>query len=179
MAVSSFPSSHAATVRWWCLPLLLLASVALQTTWLAHLEVGGAHLDLPLLTVVCVGLLLGWEAGASYGLAVGLVCGYCNGLSVGAWGFARAVAGGICGLFEARLSRDNPFAPPVCTVGAVLIGNVLFYLMSPDEFAGYTFAQIALRTLISMGLNALLVWPVYMVVEKILLPPRRLMFGPR
>ena len=42
----------------------LFVALVLQTTVFAHVTPFGAHVDLPLLTVVSVGLLLGWEWGA-------------------------------------------------------------------------------------------------------------------
>jgi rod shape-determining protein MreD len=121
-------------LTWRIWPALLVA-VALQTTWLAHWRPGGASIDLPLLLVVSVALQLGWEIGAAYGLCAGLLMGFYAGTNLGSFAMSRLIAGGLLGLFERRFSRDNPFTPPLCAMGAVIVANTIFLIISPTEFS--------------------------------------------
>lgn len=132
----NLPLSSAASSRGrdWALPLVLVLSVLLQFSWLARVQVWGAHFDLPLLCVLSVGLLRGPRVGAGYGLAAGLLCGFFAGSDVGTWGLSRLLIGGACGLFEERLQADHPFAPMLCAFAAVLASRLLFYVMAPGNF---------------------------------------------
>jgi rod shape-determining protein MreD len=158
----------------WRIWIVLVAAVALQTTWLARWEPFGTHIDLPLLTVVSVALLLGWETGAAYGLAAGLLTGYFVGTNLGSWALSRMVAGGVFGLSSKGFSRDNPLAPPLCAAGAVLLANLVFLVMSPTDFPVSWWVY---HTLVTMGIHAILIWPLHWLIHRFMLPPTRLMFG--
>lgn len=160
-----------ATWRIW--PILIVA-MALQTTWLAHKQLLGIHVDLPLLTVVSVALLLGWETGALYGLAAGVLTGYCADWNVGSLAFSRAVVGGVLGFAELHFSRENPLAPSLCAAGAVLLANVVLLIMAPLDHPVMWWVQ---QTPISMAIHMVLIWPVYAVVDHLVLLPARSMFA--
>src|SRR5215210_1560367 len=112
----------------WRIWVVLVVAVALQTTWLARWEPFGTHIDLPLLTVLSVAMLLGWETGAAYGLAVGLLTGYAAAFHVGSFAFSRAVVGGVFGFVDRRLSHESPLVPPLCAALAVVVANSVFLL---------------------------------------------------
>lgn len=160
-----------ATWRIW--PALILA-LAVQTTWLARWQPLGIHIDLPLLMVVSVALLLGWEIGLVFGLVAGALTGYCAAFNLGSFAFSRTLVGGVLGLLETRMSRDNPLAPPLCAAGAILLANFVFFLMSPTDF---TFGWWVRQTLAGALLHALLIWPLHAVVARWVLPPARMMFS--
>jgi hypothetical protein len=126
--------------------------------------------DLPLLTVVSVGLLLGWEWGAGYGVAAGLLSGIYAPTSLGSFALSRLVVGGIIGLFDKSFSRDNPFAPPLCAAGATLGANFLFLIMAPTSFPLDWWLG---KTLGAMGTHALLIWPVHWLMQRYAAPPPR------
>ncbi|HEX8833094.1 MAG TPA: hypothetical protein VF719_02775, partial [Abditibacteriaceae bacterium] len=89
----------------WRIWLMLPFVLALHTTWLAHWQPWGARVDLPLLTVVSVSLLLGWEFGAGYGVVAGLFTGFFAATNLGSFALSRMVAGGVLGLFDKGFSR--------------------------------------------------------------------------
>jgi len=146
----------------WRIWIVLYLAMAVQTTWFAHWRPFGAHIDLPLMTTISVGLLLGWEMGATYGLIAGLLMGYYTDFNVGSFAVSRAVVGGVCGLFESRFSRDNPFAPPLCAIGGVVLSNLVFLVMSPTEFPVVWWVQ---HTIAPALMQALLIWPLHAVIS--------------
>ncbi|HEX8550715.1 MAG TPA: hypothetical protein VF681_04080 [Abditibacteriaceae bacterium] len=151
--------------------LALLLAIVLQTTLFARVTPFGAHIDLPLLTVVSIGLLLGWEWGAGYGLAAGLLMGVYVPTSIGSFALSRLVAGGVIGLFDKGFSRDNPLAPPLCAAGATAGAALLFFIMAPTEFS---FGFLAQKTGAAMLSHALLIWPVHALMLRFVVPqPRR------
>lgn len=161
----------------WRIWLLLPLAVALQNSpWLARWQPLGTHIDVALLVVVVAGLLLGWETGAWFGLAAGLLTGYCAAADVGAFALSRGVTGGVCGLFDARQVRDNALAPPLAAAGAVLGCNLIMAVMSP---ANFTFVLWIERTLAAIVVHALLMIPLHALVARFVLPPSRAMFQGR
>lgn len=158
---------------WRIWPALLFA-VALQTTWLAHWRPGGAAIDLPLLLTVSAAILLGWEMGATLGLFAGLLMGFYAGTNLGAYAMSRSIIGGLLGLFERRFSRDNPFTPPLCAMGAVLLSNGVFLVIAPTDFP---IAWWMSQTIPSLLVHAVLIYPVHWLVTKFILPPPRMMFS--
>lgn len=157
----------------WRIWVALLFAVALQTTWLARWRLFGAHVDLPLMTVISVALLAGWEIGALYGLVAGLLTGYVVGANVGAFALSRLVVGGTLGALEHRFSHDNPFAPPLCAAGAVVASSMILLVMSPTDFS---LAWWTRHTLVSVCSHALLILPVHWLMARFVLPPARTMF---
>lgn len=147
---------------------MLWVALALQTTWLAHLSIFGAHLDLPLLCVVSSAMLLGARQGVVFGFVAGLLGGYGAGVSVGSFVVSRMAAGGLCGLFDRRFSVDNPLAPPICAAVATLLSHLIFGLMSPSSFA---FVPWMSASLLSAALHAILIWPFFVCLQK-LVPAR-------
>jgi len=148
----------------------LIIALVLQTTVFAHWTPFGAHIDLPLLTVVSVGLLLGSEWGAGYGLVAGLLSGIYAATSLGSFALSRLVVGGVIGLFDKGYSRDNALAPPLCAAGATLGANFLFLVMAPTSFPLDWWLA---KTLGAMAANALLVWPVHGLMLRFAAPPSR------
>jgi rod shape-determining protein MreD len=154
----------------WRVYLLLWFVLVLQTTWLARVEVFGAHIDLPLLLVVTVALLFGAEAGAIFGLVAGVLSGFVAGESLGSYALSRLICGGAFGFFDRRFSVDNPLAPPLCAAAATLLSNVVFVVLAPDTYS-QSWTQ---RTVVEMALNALCLFPIYIAVNR-LVPPARAM----
>jgi rod shape-determining protein MreD len=142
--------------------------MALQTTWLAHFSIFGAHLDLPLLCVVSAAMLLGARQGVVFGFVAGLLGGYTAGVSLGSFIISRMAAGGLCGLFDRRFSVDNPLAPPLCAAVATLLTHLIFGLMSP---ASFVFVSWMSDSLLSAALHAILIWPFFAFMQ-MLVPAR-------
>ncbi|MEO6908498.1 MAG: rod shape-determining protein MreD [Abditibacteriaceae bacterium] len=152
----------------WRAWLVLWVAVALQTTWLAHFSISGAHLDLPLLCVVSSAMLLGARQGVVFGFVAGLLSGYTAGISLGSFVISRMAAGGLCGLFDRRFSVDNPLAPPICAAVATLLSHLIFGLMSP---ASFVFVSWMSDSLLSAALHAVLIWPFFAFMQ-MLVPAR-------
>jgi len=164
----------------WQTWIILWLVLALQTTLVARWQPFGSHLDLPLLCVVSAALLLGWEFGAVFGLVAGILTGCLAGLHIGSFAVSRAAVGGVFGLFDRRFSRDNPLAPPICAAGAVLLSKLVYGLMSPGDFIywgttpdGFSFVWWLQRTITSMAVHAVLIWPIHALMARIVQPPAR------
>jgi rod shape-determining protein MreD len=157
----------------WRIWLMLIFATTLQTTWLARVQPGGAHIDLLLLTTVSVGIILGWEYGAGYGLAAGLLTGFLAGTNVGSFAISRMIAGGSFGFFDKSFSGDNPMAPPLCAIGAVVLSNFIFLMMSPLDFSLMWWLQQTVARSIS---HAILIWPLHFLISRYILPPTRRRF---
>jgi hypothetical protein len=84
------------------------------------------------------------------------------------------VVGGVLGLFERRFSRDNPLTPPLCAMGAVLLSNLIFLVISPTDFPLSWWLQ---KTVTTLATHAILIYPVHWLVTKFILPPPRMMFS--
>jgi len=156
--------------RAWRVWLLLPLAVALQTTWLARWQPAGVHIDLPLLVVVSVALTLGARTGAVYGLSTGLLEATFAVVSPGAFALSRLAVGAVFGLFDRGFSHDNPLAPPLCAVGATLLANAIFLVMSPTDFS---LSWWLLRLPGVLLLHAILIWPVHWMVTRLVAPPPR------
>ena len=152
----------------WRAWLVLWVALGLQTTWLAHFQLFGARLDLPLLCVVSAAMLLGARQGVVFGFVAGLLCGYSTGVSLGSFVISRMAAGGLCGLFDRRFSVDNPLAPPICAAVATLLSHLIFGLMSPASFVFVSWMNAAL---LSAALHAVLIWPFFAFMQ-MLVPAR-------
>lgn len=158
----------------WRIWIVLVVTVALQTTLLARFRPLGVAVDWALMTTVSVAILLGWPVGAMYGLAAGLLCGWFSGFHPGSWAFSRLVVGASFGGFDRRFSTDNPLAAPMCVAGATVMANALFMLMSPADFP---LRWWVVNTAWQMVGHAVLIVPLHAVLDRFVLPPSRLMFG--
>jgi len=158
----------------WRIWIVLIVAFAVQTTWLAPLRPLGTWIDVGLLTTVSIALLLGFQVGAIYGLAAGLLTGYGTAFNVGSFIVSRAVVGAVFGSFETRFSGDNPLAPPICAACAVVLANLVFALMSPTTFPFDWWWQQTLRGVV---VHSLLIVPLHPLLARLLLPPTRSMFA--
>ena len=151
----------------WPLPLILIFAVALQSTWLAHFTLAGGHIDLPLLTVVSVALELGWEVGLCYGMTAGIATGIVSDYHLGSFLVSRGAPGGICGLFDTLMSRDNPLAPVLAAAGATVLSNFVYAAMSPTDYGPWWWLK---HTLAIAAVHAILVWPVHWCIRRLVAP---------
>lgn len=159
---------QASPPTWRIWPLLWVLLV-LQTTVFARFTLWGVHIDVVLLSVVCVALLYGMETGALFGLIAGTLTGYCAGVSIGSFVLSRLVIGAGFGFFDRRFSTDNPLAAPVCAAVATFIAHAVFGVLSPGEYG----LEIWLRqTAIAAVAHAALIWPLYWVFMRLIPSPR-------
>lgn len=160
------------TAFWRAFPVLLLAHL-MQTTWLARVEVFDTRIDLPLLVTVSVALLGGVQRGAWCGFGAGVLTGLQAASHLGSFLVSRTVAAGIMGLSPRALSADNPLAPPACAVAATILADTIFMVMSPTA---YPFLWWVRHALIASALHALLIWPIFFSIQRLVKPPIRPMF---
>jgi rod shape-determining protein MreD len=155
--------------------ILLIAALALQTTLLGSLQIGGAHLDLLLLSVVSVALLVDWPLAAVYGLCAGLLTGAYVGTNMGSFALSMMAAGALIAQSDRLFSRENPLAPPLCVLGATAISHSVFLVISPIDFPIVWFLRHALTVAVT---HAVLILPLHYLVERFVLPARRGFLSP-
>jgi hypothetical protein len=160
------------TAFWRTIPVLLLAHLV-QTTWLARVVVLDTRIDLPLLVAVSVALLGGVQRGAWCGFGAGILTGLQTASHLGSFLVSRTVAASLIGLSPRALSPDNPLAPPVCAVAATLLADAIFMVMSPTD---YPFLWWVRHAPIACAMHALLIWPVFFLIQRLVKPPVKPMF---
>lgn len=140
----------------------LVLALAVQTTVLNALTIGGVKADLVLVVALCVGLIAGPGPGAVCGAAAGLLEGYAQGQHLGSLGLSRTVAAFIAGMVETRLLRDRVVVP----VATVLLGSAaahaLYFVLAPE----LPIVRPARIAVIESLLNMLLTPPVYLVLTR-------------
>ncbi len=155
------------------IPVLLLV-VALQTTWLAGLQIAGVHLDLPLLVAVSVALLGGATRGAFTGFFAGLLTGYFAPWHLGSFVMSRTIGAGAFGFFRRGFSLENPLAPPICAAGATILSDFVFLMMSPTDFSlGWWLHHAGIAAI----LHAVVIWPIHWLLARLCTPRSRMMFA--
>lgn len=157
---------------WRAIPLLILA-FCLQTTWLRTFTFGGASLDL----VFCVALCVSLQSTPSAALGFGAGAGYLAFLSgmwhPGSFMFSRFVPCAVVAALVPRFTVSHPFAPPLVAFGASLLSDATFILLSPTDSSPAFWLRHALGSAL---LHALVIWPVFWLVRKVCVPPRKLMW---
>lgn len=111
---------------------ILVVALALQTTSLNALTIGGIKADLVLVVVLCVALLAGPAAGAIYGAIGGLMEGYLQGSHLGVLGVTRALAAFLVGTIEMRVAPDRVVIPAATVLAGSLVAHGLYFLMAPE-----------------------------------------------
>lgn len=158
---------------WRVAPLMVLAH-AVQTTWLAQPLFGWARPDLPFLVAIATAMLGGLEAGAVAGVGAGVLSGLGAAWHAGSFLVSRALPPALLGGLSARFSSSHPLAPPLCAFAATLLSDAFFLLISPADFPVSWWLRHALTTGIA---HALLIWPTFWLVLRLVRPPQRSLFA--
>lgn len=158
---------------WRLIPVLILAHV-LQTTWLAGPLWGLDRPDLPFLVALSAALLGGVEIGIITGVAAGVLGGLAAAWHVGSFFVSRTIPPAVLGTLSTRFSVFHPIAPPLCAFMATLLADFFFMLMSPTDFSLAWWLRHALSTGIT---HAVLMWPIFALVVRIVKPPQRSLFS--
>lgn len=140
----------------------LVLALALQTTVLNALSIGGVKPDLVLVVALCAGLIAGPGPGAVCGAAAGLLEGYAQGQHLGSLGISRAVAAFIAGMVETRLLRDRVVVPVATVLLGSAVAHVLYFVLAPE----LPIARPARIALIESLLNMLVTPPVYLALAR-------------
>ena len=158
---------------WRVVPLMILAH-ALQTTWLAPVRLGEAHLDLPFLVALSTALWGGNPRGALAGAGAGYLAGLAALWHPGSFLVSRLMPCLIVGAFAPKLRVTNFFAPILAAALGALLGDAFYLLLSPGEGTpDYWRAHVPASIL----LHVLAIWPVFWLVGRVVKPPKQLMFG--
>lgn len=117
---------------------ILVSTGALQVSVAPHLAILGIRPNLPLVVVTAWGLLRGSGEGLWWGLGAGLATDLFAGVPLGTFATGLVLAGGVAGLGERQIFRNNFLMPILMTGLNTLLAN-----------------------LVALGVLRLLEWPVY------------------
>jgi len=109
--------------------LVIFVAVALQTTVIAPLSIGGARGDVILLVAIAAGLESDAQRGAIIGFAAGLTFDLLLNTPVGLSALTCCLVGYVVGSFQGSVLRTTWWIPVLGTVVASAIGVVLFAVL--------------------------------------------------
>jgi len=128
----------------------MIAALALQTTVLNSVTIGGVKPDLVLVLAMCAGLLSGPGMGAMYGAAAGVLEGYAQGSHLGSLGVSRALAAFLAGTVETRLLRNNLVVPAATVFLGSAAAHAIFFVMAPAFPIARPLRIAAMESLLNM-----------------------------
>jgi rod shape-determining protein MreD len=148
------------------LAFMLVVTVLLQATLAPHVRILGASPDFTLIAVVCVGLLRGSEAGATFGF----IAGFCVAVAVfgplGLNSLVLVAVGYSAGRYAETADASSGLAPIVVVAAGTAVAEVLFmlsqFLLDRQAPFGFFFAHALLPVLV---LNTLLAAPGYLLAR--------------
>lgn len=158
----------------WRLAILLILAHALQTTLFSAPVLGVARPDLPFLVAISGALLGGFEVGTIAGIAAGILSGIGAAWHPGSFLVSHAVPSAILGEASRRFSAFHPLAPPACALAATITSDAVFFLISPTDFTPAWWVRHAIASGI---VHAALVWPVFLIVARVVRPPQKSLFA--
>jgi len=145
-------------MRFVMLAVTVSLAVAVQSTWLAKIDLPGyVKPDLILILAIAYGLYHGFYKGTIFGLIAGLFMDVLSGGIVGIGALAKMTAGFSAGLLQKIIFRDNLLVP----VLAAFLGTVIFeafnLLMHISFHANYRFDLLFISAILPMAVyNSLL-----------------------
>lgn len=95
---------------------LVVASLVIQTTWLARVQIAGVVPDPVLIVVMAAGLLHGSEDGAVVGAGAGLLQDIVTGVPLGLGMLADLCVGFAAGLGGGMIYTENAWLPAIAAV---------------------------------------------------------------
>jgi rod shape-determining protein MreD len=109
---------------WILIPLLAFTAI-IQITILPQIPIFGYKPDLALALVVAWALLAPVGEAAVWGFIVGIFLDLASGLPFGVHTIALTTIGWLIGWGQATFFRGNLLAPPIATITATLVHNVI------------------------------------------------------
>ena len=109
-------------------PLLAVVAI-LQSTIVSHFRIWGVFADLPVLVVICWGLLRGSREGLVWGFIAGLAVDLFSGAPFGAATFGLMAVGALSGLGKSTVFRSQLLWPLLAVLLATLVYDLLFMLV--------------------------------------------------
>ena len=150
--------------------LVLLAAIV-QVSLAEWIEIGEAHPDVVLVTLVAVSLLRGPTYGAVLGFLAGLVLDTASFGTFGLTSLLLTVIGYWTGRFGEATTRASAhpllIAVTLASVGYTLGSAVLHFMLGLTIPASYLFLGVLLPTL---ALNMLLAYPLYGLCARVFPP---------
>ena len=151
--------------------LVLLATIV-QISLAEWIEIGEAHPDVVLVTLVAVSLLRGPTFGAVLGFLAGLVIDTASFGTFGLTSLLLTVIGYWTGRFGEATTRSSPhpllIAVVLASAGFTLGSAVLHFMLGLSIPASQLFLGVLLP---GLAFNLILAYPIYSLCAKIL-PPR-------
>ncbi|MBO8128587.1 MAG: rod shape-determining protein MreD [Peptococcaceae bacterium] len=133
--------------------LLFLVGIALilQSTVLHFVQVAGVKPDLILVLVVIHAILNGPRKGAFLGFMAGLLQDLLTGYFVGLNAISKALIGGLVGLGQYNIYKDNVLIIGVIGFGATLGAEAINYFLLLVLGVEIALREVLLRLLIPLG----------------------------
>jgi len=146
--------------------LIVFVVAILQVSAFSSITVGGAALDVLLVSLVSIALLRGAIAGAVAGFAAGLLVDVATLGTLGMTSLLLTLAGFWAGRYGETTGRGRPHAPLVATLAATAFVEIGGYLL--DSLLG---GPVAVRAALvalpaALVLNGLLAYPVFALVRR-------------
>lgn len=110
----------------------MIVGLALQTTVLHAVSIGGVKPDLVLVVALCAGLIVGPGTGALIGACAGLLEGYAQGAHIGSLGLSRALAAFLAGTVETHVMPDNVIVPMITVFLGSLAAHAIYFVVAPE-----------------------------------------------
>lgn len=127
---------------------MLLVTVVLQATVAPHVRILGASPDFTLIAVVCVGLLRGSEAGATFGFIAGLCVAVAVFGPLGLVSLVLVIVGYFAGRYAETADLSSGLAPIVVVAAGTAVAEVLYslaqFLLGRQAPFGFFFAHALL-----------------------------------
>jgi len=147
--------------------LIVFFVAIMQVSAFSTIAIGGAGPNVLLVTLVAVALLRGSITGAVAGFLAGLVVDVTTLGTLGITSLLLTLAGYWAGRYGETTGRGRPHAPLVATVAATVFVEVGGYTLD-SMLGGAVDVQAVLLTLPAAVIwNALLAYPVFALVRKL------------
>jgi len=148
-------------MRFVILAISVILLIAVQSTWLAEIELFGlVKPDMILILVIAYGLYHGYYKGAFLGLIAGLFMDVLSGGVIGIGALVKMAAGFSAGLLQKLIFKDNLLVPTL----AVFLGTVIFesfnLLMHISFHANYRFSLLFVSAIFPLAVYNSLLAPI-------------------
>lgn len=143
---------------------LIVLSCALQVTVMPRIDILGAHPEVSLVVVICIGMLTRPAWGALTGFFSGLLTGALAGATLTHYVITRSVLGfglGYLGDYE-----PAPRAAAGIAAIATFVNQVFLFVLAPSPDIGAFVRMVFVQAL----LNGILTWPVYAALRGLYRP---------
>ena len=147
------------------LAAFLLWIAAILQGRVAHaISIRGAQPDFPLVVLSGSAILVGSVRGSLLGFWAGLLAAVSFPASYGSLFAGRICAGALAGSLGSSLIRSNLLVPPLVTLAATLLAEVLCLLMAPGPALHHP-RRWLIQTGSELLYNAALATPIYLLLR--------------